>query len=269
MIGHHTEMNRACPHCGSSIPNGAFCRVCGAALPPAPSDARPGGARSAVPAAIGAVVLVVVTVVVVLQFSGGGVGGTAVAGPDDGGAAATTSHSPTTTPDSSRVTGGGRPPTTGDRGDAATPGGTGTADTNAYRGYASTDGQPLTQDAGGYALYFTSPSKNIHCTMAFGTADQDGDATCFIGTKQWSGPPAPATCAANWADNYVAVSVAGVQAGRCLSDVPVPAVSTELPYGQSLSTGTVTCASAETGVTCVHLASGHGFTLSRGALTPF
>lgn len=272
MIGHHTEMTRACPHCRSTVPHSAFCRVCGAALPPVAANTRARRAPWNVLAIVGAVlVLAVATVLIVLRVGGGGVGGTAVAGPDGGGATATasTGDRPSTAADASRVTAGGRPPTVTPGTAPPTGGAAGTADTNAYRGYALADGQPLTQDTSGYAVYFSSPSKNIHCTMAFGTADLDGDATCFIGEKQWAGPTAPTSCAANWADNYVSVSVAGVQSGRCLSDVPVPPVSTELPYGKSLSTGAVTCASAETGVTCIHLASGHGFTISRSNLTPF
>lgn len=271
MIGHDTQMSRVCPHCGSSVPNGAFCRACGVALPPLPTDARSGGGPwKVVTIAAAVLVLAVAAVVIVLQFGSGGVGGTAVAGPDGGGSASTTGRADApTTAAGSRVTGEGRPPSSWPGGTTTAPSGAGTADTNAYRGYALADGQPLTQDASGYAVYFTSPSRNIHCRMAFGVSGQDGDATCSIGEKQWVGAPAPAGCGANWADNYVAVSAAGVQSGLCLSDVPVPPVSAELPYGRSLSTGAVTCASAETGVTCLHLASGRGFTLSRSGLTPF
>ena len=270
MIGHDTQMSRVCPHCGSSVPNGAFCPACGVALPPAPTKARSGGAPwTVVTIAAAVLVLAVAAVVIVLRFGSGGVGGTAVAGPDGGSGSVTSRADAPTATAGSRVTSEDRPPSSRPGGTTPVPTGAGTADTNAYRGYALADGQPLTQDASGYALYFTSPSRNIHCRMTFGTADQAGDATCFIGEKQWTGAPAPAGCGANWAENYVAVSAAGVQSGLCLSDVPVPPVSAELPYGQSLSTGAVTCASAETGVTCLHLASGRGFTLSRQGLTPF
>lgn len=140
------------------------------------------------------------------------------------------------------------------------------ADPNAFRGYAFRPDEPLTVPAAGGGLYFSSPSGNIHCTI---TASGDGYALCSIDQKKWTGSPKPASCQWNWLDNHVAVGSAGAESGQCLGGVEVPSVATVLPYGQSLTDGAITCSSAETGVTCRHDGTGHGFTLRRDALDTF
>ncbi|TKV58754.1 hypothetical protein FDO65_14665 [Nakamurella flava] len=256
-------MNRVCPQCGMPSAVGAFCARCGSALPPtgpAVGDRPPVRHPSwALPAAVAAVLAVVATTVfVVLRDRGDEVAGTATPLPTMGWGTLTPTTETTPPTMATTVTATATATMTAAAGAAADP--------NAFRGYAFRPGEPLTVPAAGGGLYFGSPSGNIHCTI---TASGDGYALCSIDQKNWTGPPKPASCEWNWLDNHVAIGAAGAESGQCLGGVEVPPVATVLPYGQSLTDGAITCSSAQTGVTCRHDGTGHGFTLRRDALDTF
>lgn len=204
---------------------------------------------------------------VVRSIGGDDVTGSAVAGPSAAGAAVTSPAAPTDAAGPGDIT-LSTVTVTATRTPAPSPAGTASpADPGAYRGYALRAGEPVTVPANGAGgLYFSSPSGNIHCTIA---PSGDGYAICSIDQKNWAGAPQPGSCRDNWLDNHVAVTASGVQSGQCLSGVAVPPVATVLPYGRTLGDGAVTCSSAETGVTCRHDGTGHGFTVRRDTLDTF
>ncbi len=108
---------------------------------------------------------------------------------------------------------------------------------------------------------FQMPSGNIGCYVSA----EDG-ARCDILEKSWSPPPKPSSCEFDWGNSL------GVDSRRaqfyCYSDSVMGASST-LAYGKTSRRGNFECNSAESGVTCRHRPSGHGFFLSRGSYRLF
>jgi hypothetical protein len=109
-------------------------------------------------------------------------------------------------------------------------------------------------------LTFASPSRNISCTI-------DGAATCAIADFTYS-PPAVPGCTGTTghevqvtADGARWLCTEGAAPARASSDVVV------LGYGQSIAANGFTCTSSESGMTCLHDASGHSFSLARGGAT--
>jgi len=102
---------------------------------------------------------------------------------------------------------------------------------------------------------FVSPSGNIACAMSAASA------RCDLQTRTWSLPPRPANCEFDWGGS---LKVTGQGPGflACVSDSPF-GVTAVLAYGTRSTIGPMTCTSAETGMTCVNTATGHGFSVSR------
>ena len=108
---------------------------------------------------------------------------------------------------------------------------------------------------------FASPSRNIACTI-------DGAAaTCAIAEFTYS-PPAVPGCTGTTghevqvtADGASWLCTQGAAPARAGADVDV------LGYGQSIAANGFTCTSSESGMTCLHDASGHSFSLARGGAT--
>ena len=105
---------------------------------------------------------------------------------------------------------------------------------------------------------FSSPTGNILCGLAEGDAGQW--ARCDIREKEWTPPPQPDDCAFDWGSS-LEVGAQGAQFA-CVSDA-VGDPGRPLGYGQALRAGELVCRSEQSGITCEHLATGHGFTLSR------
>ncbi|WP_234794042.1 DUF6636 domain-containing protein [Mycolicibacterium flavescens] len=102
---------------------------------------------------------------------------------------------------------------------------------------------------------FTSPSGNIGCVL-----DVD-HVRCDIRERDWAPPPPPADCHLDYGQGIV------LQPGRgawfvCAGDTAL-AAGAPLAYGRSASAGVLRCDSAESGVTCLDVEDGHGFTISR------
>ncbi|GFG68042.1 hypothetical protein MKUB_55320 [Mycobacterium kubicae] len=104
---------------------------------------------------------------------------------------------------------------------------------------------------------FQSPSGNIYCTL-----DNTG-AACDISEFTYQ-PPPPPECAQHieWGSRF-RLSVGKAAIIECHGDtLKVPGEPT-LNYGQTVSAGTVTCSSEQSGVRCTDTASGHYFRVSR------
>jgi hypothetical protein len=106
---------------------------------------------------------------------------------------------------------------------------------------------------------FQSPSGNIYCTL-----DSSG-AACDISDYTYQ-PPPPPECGKHisWGNRFTLVpGKAG--AIECHGDtLRVPGEAT-LNYGQTISAGTITCASEQSGMKCTDSSSGHYFRVSRAS----
>jgi len=125
------------------------------------------------------------------------------------------------------------------------------------------DPSGYTTDENGGDLYghlgFRSPTGNVWCDMS-----PDGWAACMIGEHTWEMPDDGA-CELDFVAGFVQVADDGVTQGYCGGDVPV-IPGKVLPYGQSLSLGSVTCTSMESGVRCAFGRPSYAFALSREKL---
>lgn len=125
------------------------------------------------------------------------------------------------------------------------------------------DPSGYTTDENGGDLYghlgFRSPTGNVWCDMS-----PDGWAACMIGEHTWEMPDDGA-CELDYLAGFVQVGDDGVTQGYCGGDVPV-IPGKVLPYGQSLSLGSVTCTSMESGVRCAFARPSYAFALSREKL---
>ncbi|WP_460437069.1 DUF6636 domain-containing protein [Angustibacter speluncae] len=115
---------------------------------------------------------------------------------------------------------------------------------------------------------FVTPSGNIGCALYRDDEQAPATASCGIAQADWPGVPDPGDCELEWVATDVALGPDGaVTEGACRGDVSFDPSAEVLPYGEAVAVGDLECRSAETGVTCEHLPSGHGFTLARAALT--
>jgi hypothetical protein len=108
---------------------------------------------------------------------------------------------------------------------------------------------------------FYTPSHNIGCALS------PERVRCDIRSKTWSGPPKPADCHTDWG-NSVGVAASGGGEVLCAGDTLLTGTYGELPYGNVLQRGAITCTSKSNGLTCVNKA-GDGFFLSVQELKLF
>jgi hypothetical protein len=104
---------------------------------------------------------------------------------------------------------------------------------------------------------FQSPSGNIYCSLG-----ADG-AACDISDYTYQ-PPPPPECGKHisWGSRFT-LTPGKPGAMECHGDtLRVPGEST-LNYGQTVSAGTITCASEQSGMKCTDGSSGHYFRVSR------
>jgi hypothetical protein len=116
---------------------------------------------------------------------------------------------------------------------------------------------------------FQSPSGGIFCSLS-AHPDGKGGVECQGGGNYPA--PAPPNCHLAWGDRF-SLDQGTAAESRCHGDTivpshsnagPIPAVPV-LRYGQTRAVGTITCASAESGVTCTDASTGHYIHLSREA----
>lgn len=138
--------------------------------------------------------------------------------------------------------------------------GAGAADDGAQQAAPAAAGDQVVGDAA-KVVTFASPSRNIACTI-------DGAAaTCAIAQFSYSPPAVPGCTGTSGHEVQVTADGArwlctqGAAPARAGSGVDV------LAYGQSIAVNGFTCTSAESGMTCLHDASGRSFSLARGGAT--
>ena len=129
----------------------------------------------------------------------------------------------------------------------------------------TTDGSPqvsVTDHTGKKSLVeFFSPSRNIACAVSTVDTEMPVGARCDISQKTWKAPAKPTDCEFDWGQALTLDAKAGFE---CVSDAAVNAQDAPvLEYGQGVKLKTITCVSANSGITCTNSATGHGFSVSR------
>jgi hypothetical protein len=109
--------------------------------------------------------------------------------------------------------------------------------------------------------FFYTPSANIGCAML------PDSVRCDIREKRWKPPPKPGDCMLDWG-NSVSISAAEGSRILCAGDTLLGGTYGELPYGNVLRRGAITCVSRSAGLTCMN-ENGSGFFLSYQRLTLF
>ena len=107
---------------------------------------------------------------------------------------------------------------------------------------------------------FQSPSGNIGCIVASGTA------RCDIKQRSWRPPARPASCPSQ-VDFGQGLEVGASGPGRlvCAGDTALNPSAHRLAYGTRSEVGSLRCDSASSGVTCTNTSTGHGFFISAGS----
>jgi hypothetical protein len=108
---------------------------------------------------------------------------------------------------------------------------------------------------------FYTPSHNIGCALS------SDSIRCDIREKTWMPPPKPAVCQLDWG-NSVTIDSGGGAHVLCAGDTLLGGSYRELPYGQVLEHGPITCTSRLSGLEC-ESRSGSGFFLSVQTLKLF
>jgi hypothetical protein len=125
----------------------------------------------------------------------------------------------------------------------------------------TTPSEPTESEVIDELVGFTSPSGNVGCMI---------DSTfvrCDILERDWSPPPRPADCEFDYGQGID--MAAGEQAEFiCAGDTALGG-GEPLEYGNAVAAGTLSCDSAESGITCRDSATGHGFTIAREAYRIF
>lgn len=106
---------------------------------------------------------------------------------------------------------------------------------------------------------FQSPSGNIYCTLS------PSGASCDINEYTYT-PPPPPECGKHiaWGSRFT-LTPGKPAVIECHGDTLRVPGEASLNYGQTISEGTITCASEQAGVKCTDSGSGHYFSVSRDA----
>lgn len=117
-------------------------------------------------------------------------------------------------------------------------------------------------------LFFRTPSGNISCGM-IDTVDF-GSARCDVVEHTYPDPPTPECDVVGVSTGSAEVGadgpgVVGICAGDTVADPAAPV----LQYGTNAGAGPYVCRSAEDGVTCANLDTGHGFQIARASYRVF
>ncbi len=171
----------------------------------------------------------------------------------------TTSTTTTTTTDAPPVgTDSADPSTTGDA--PATPGTAATGLPDVLLGPVSLEPGP-----DGYVT-FQTPSGNIFCGLGAPVGGTPASVRCDLLEADYPDVPAVPCDFGDFVPGTASLDAAGTAVvGGCVGDTVVDPNAVELPYGGNARAGDLVCHSAEDGVTCGDLVSGHGFQVSRGA----
>ena len=104
---------------------------------------------------------------------------------------------------------------------------------------------------------FQSPTGNIACLMT------QKFARCDIAERNWKPPPHPSSCP-DEVDYGQGIQLAANGAAEfvCAGDTALNPQAPKLEYGSSSQVGSITCTSAESGISCSN-SNGGSFTISR------
>jgi uncharacterized protein DUF6636 len=102
---------------------------------------------------------------------------------------------------------------------------------------------------------FISPSGNVACMI------DPSWVRCDIIDNDWSPPPRPADCEFDYGQG-ISLAPGAPAEFVCAGDTAF-GPDEVLPYGSSIAAGVLECESAESGVTCRDVDTGHGFSISR------
>ncbi len=108
---------------------------------------------------------------------------------------------------------------------------------------------------------FVSPTGNVACML-------DADwVRCDIIDRDWAAPARPADCEFDYGQG---ISLGpGKQAQFVCAGDTAFGPDEVLPYGDSIKAGVLRCESADSGIACRDIQTGHGFSLSREAYRLF
>lgn len=111
-------------------------------------------------------------------------------------------------------------------------------------------------------MFFQSPSGDIGCVIS------DEDVRCDVQNSTFEPPPKPADCDLDWGSALV---VQPDKRGEflCHGDAAMNASAEKLEYGHSTRLGPFVCGSSQSGMTCTHEPSDHGFTVSKASYRLF
>ncbi|WP_246284532.1 hypothetical protein [Gordonia asplenii] len=109
---------------------------------------------------------------------------------------------------------------------------------------------------------FTTPSRSVNCST--GTNGRDTLACQATGLEGAQNPPAntPSTC--QWAPDIIILNSSGPTHGACANLYPVMHRGTIVDFGQSIAVSRFTCLSHISGLYCLQVSTGKGFSVTSG-----
>jgi hypothetical protein len=110
---------------------------------------------------------------------------------------------------------------------------------------------------------FTSPSGKIGCQI------DPAMVRCDITERTWSAPPRPADCPSVTGYGQGLTLQAGGRARFVCAGDTAMTQGNPLAYGDWITAGVLRCDSAESGITCRDVGTGHGFTVARQSYNLF
>lgn len=102
---------------------------------------------------------------------------------------------------------------------------------------------------------FTSPTGRIGCLI------EVRSVRCDISERDWEPPEPPDTCAYSYGQGLMLKAGAAAEF-VCAGDTALQS-GKPLPYGRSISAGSLLCESARSGMSCTDRETGRGFSISR------
>ncbi|MFW0792101.1 hypothetical protein [Gordonia sp. CPCC 205333] len=130
-------------------------------------------------------------------------------------------------------------------------------DNSRYHKGAVTADSPLVDTSG---FHFTTPSRSVSCST--GTNGRDTLACEATGLEGAQNPPSntPSTC--QWAPDVIILNSSGPTHGACANLYPVMHRGTIVNFAQSISISRFTCLSHISGLYCLQVQSGNGFSVT-------
>ncbi len=127
---------------------------------------------------------------------------------------------------------------------------------------ATVDGHSAPWNSGSWAS-FQSPSNNISCIMGDLAGNGALSAECEIQHHTYPAPATPASCSLDYGDRFV---VGGGKASLgCHGDTLADPDAAVLPYGTSITYGSMACTSSTSGMWCGNQGTGHYFKIASAA----